>query len=132
MPMMSGLLVLIILLPIIPGYVKPVLPEIFEILCRLASWKSNQAKLSDEHLNHLQIGLYFLFQRLYGMFPCSTFNFLKVTYSKKDNLGIFKHTIKVRTPLIRYNKVLIITDYVSFPAHARDCKVSHTLGDCKS
>jgi tuberous sclerosis 1 len=96
--MMSGLLVLIILLPIIPGYVKPVLPDIFEILCRLASWKSNQAKLSDEHLNHLQIGLYFLFQRLYGMFPCSTFNFLKVTYSKKDNLGIFKHTIKVRVP----------------------------------
>jgi tuberous sclerosis 1 len=131
-PMMSGLLVLIILLPIIPGYVKPVLPEIFEILCRLASWKSNQAKLSDEHLNHLQIGLYFLFQRLYGMFPCSTFNFLKVTYSKKDNLGIFKHTIKVRTLLIGYHGVLIITDYVYFPAHARDCKVSHTLGDCKS
>ncbi|XP_059477895.1 hamartin isoform X2 [Neocloeon triangulifer] len=105
--MMSALLVLIILLPIIPGYVKPVLPDIFEILSRLASWKSNQAKLSDEHLNHLQIGLYFLFQRLYGMFPCSTFHFLKVHYCKKENLGIFKHTIKPMLETVRFHTLLV-------------------------
>ncbi|CAB3374516.1 Hypothetical predicted protein [Cloeon dipterum] len=107
LPMMSALLVLIILLPIIPGYVKPVLHDIFEILSRLASWKSNQAKLSEEYLNHLQIGLYFLFQRLYGMFPCSTYHFLKAHYCRPENLGIFKHTIKPMLETVRFHTMLI-------------------------
>ncbi|KAF4514250.1 UNVERIFIED_CONTAM: hypothetical protein B566_EDAN019542 [Ephemera danica] len=55
LPMMSALLVLIVLLPMIPGYLAPYLQDIFEIFCRVASWNTlNPAKLTDETLVHLQ------------------------------------------------------------------------------
>lgn len=67
------------------------------IYSRLASWNTNNPnKMSEGYLLHLQVGLYALFHRLYGMFPCNFLAYLRLEYSVRgENLAIFSHTIKV-------------------------------------
>ena len=44
---------------------------------------------------HLHIGVYVLFLRLYGMFPCTFLSFLRVHYAKKENLMVYHDVIAV-------------------------------------
>lgn len=46
---------------------------------------------------HMQVALYALFQRLYGMYPCNFVAYLRNQYRDKDLMPIFIHTIKVKT-----------------------------------
>lgn len=43
---------------------------------------------------HMQVALYALFLRLYGMFPCNFLAYLRSQYKDK-NRAVFIHTIKV-------------------------------------
>lgn len=43
---------------------------------------------------HMQVALYALFLRLYGMFPCNFLAYLRTQYKDK-NKPVFIHTIKV-------------------------------------
>lgn len=43
----------------------------------------------------MQVALYALFQRLYGMYPCNFVAFLRNQYKEKNVMPIFTHTVKV-------------------------------------
>ena len=49
------------------------------------------------HLVHLHAGVYSLFHRLYGMFPCNFISYLRLHYSMKENLDTFQEIVKVST-----------------------------------
>ncbi|XP_075228593.1 tuberous sclerosis 1 protein hamartin isoform X1 [Lycorma delicatula] len=106
---MSALLVVIVLLPMIAGFVAPLLQEIFEVFSRLASWNTNNPnKMSEGYLLHLQVGLYALFHRLYGMFPCNFLAYLRHEYSiRGDNLTVFSHTIKPMLETVKMHPLLV-------------------------
>lgn len=106
-PLMSALLCVITLLPIIPSLVPSFLNELFEVFGHLASWNLQISNnFSESRLIHLQIGLYMLFHRLYGMFPNSFINYLR-TFLSKDNGAIFQHTIKPLLETVRMHPMLV-------------------------
>ncbi|XP_066991586.2 hamartin isoform X2 [Anabrus simplex] len=106
--LMSALLVIIVLLPMIPTLIGPFLQDIFEIFSRLAAWNTNNpTKLPEEHLLHLQISLYVLFHRLYGMYPCNFLSFLRHEYGQREHLVIFSHTIKPMLETVRMHPLLV-------------------------
>lgn len=47
------------------------------------------------YLVHLHAGVYSLFHRLYGMFPCNFISYLRLHYSMKENLDTFQEVVKV-------------------------------------
>lgn len=49
----------------------------------------------DIFLLHLQVALYGLFHRLYGMIPYTFLTYLRHHYSKKDNAAAYEESIKV-------------------------------------
>lgn len=62
---------------------------------RLAAWNSNvPGKLGEDQMIHLQVALYALFLRLYGMYPCNFLCYLKSHFRDRNN-PVFCHTIKV-------------------------------------
>lgn len=71
----------------------------FFIFSRLASWNCNPGKFVEDQIIHMQVALYALFLRLYGMYPCNFIGFLKTKYKEK-NEPVFDHTIKVNNILL--------------------------------
>ncbi|CAH1170194.1 unnamed protein product [Phaedon cochleariae] len=103
LPLISALLVLIVLLPMIPSAMGSYLKEIFEIFSRLASWNCNPV---EDQLIHLQVALYALFLRLYGMYPCNFLGYLRNQYREK-NTPVFVHTIKPMLDTVRMHPSLV-------------------------
>lgn len=58
----------------------------------MASFSGHVAEIS---LVHLHTGVYALFHRLYGMYPCNFVSFLRSHYSVKENLETFEEVVKV-------------------------------------
>ncbi len=66
--------------------------------CVLIGWLSSPAgHVPVVHLVHLHAGVYSLFHRLYGMFPCNFISYLRLHYSMKENLDTFQEVVKVST-----------------------------------
>lgn len=107
--LISALLSIIALLPIVPSSMGPFLPELFDVFSHLAAWNSsdNINRLNDEQLIHLQIGFYFLFHRLYGMYPCNFIDYIRQTYLIKERASIFQHTIKPLLETVKVHPLLI-------------------------
>jgi tuberous sclerosis protein 1 len=74
---------------------------------RLASWNCNPGRLVEEQMIHMQVALYALFLRLYGMFPCNFLAYLRTQYKDK-NRAVFIHTIKVKFKSIKIYFALMI------------------------
>ncbi|XP_071443239.1 hamartin isoform X2 [Hetaerina americana] len=126
LPLMSALLVIIVLLPMIPALIGPYLPDIFDVFSRLAAWNTNNPnKLPEEHLLHLQLGLYSLFHRLYGMYPCNFLSYLRLEYGIRENLGIFSHTIKPMIDTVRMHPQLVTASKDAETATSRWKKMEH-------
>lgn len=127
-PEMSALLCIITLLAKIPYLMKNHLDELFAVFSHLASWNNHRTAQgssaaataastttfkapSADQLEHLQIGLYIYFQRLYGMFPCNFMEYLKRVYttnsSTPDKGAIFTHTILPLFETVRMHPKLI-------------------------
>lgn len=107
-PLMSALLCIIVLLPIIPSLMSSFFQDLFEAFSHLASWNCmNPSKLSHDLLVHLQIGLYTLFHRLYGMYPCNFIAFLRLEYVNKENAAVFTHTIKPLLESVKMHPLLV-------------------------
>lgn len=105
---MSALLCIIVLLPIIPSLMSAFFQDLFEAFSHLASWNCmNPSKLSHDLLVHLQIGLYTLFHRLYGMYPCNFIAFLRLEYINKENAAVFTHTIKPLLESVKMHPLLV-------------------------
>lgn len=106
--LVNALLVLTALIPIIPNLEPSILNDIFESFSRLAAWNySNQPKQPEVYVLHLQIALYALFHRLYGMYPCNFLSYLRQHYAIRENLPIFSHTIKPMVETVRMHPLLV-------------------------
>lgn len=106
--LVNALLVLTALLPIIPNLESFILNDVFESFSRLAAWNySNQPKQPEVYVLHLQIALYALFHRLYGMYPCNFLSYLRQHYAARENLAIFSHTVKPMVETVRMHPLLV-------------------------
>ncbi|KAM6986129.1 TSC complex subunit 1b [Aplochiton taeniatus] len=106
--LITGVLVLITLLPMIPQAGKQHLWEFFDIFGRLASWNlKNPGNVSEVYLIHLHASVYSLFHRLYGMYPCNFVSYLRSHYSMKENMETFEEVVKPMLEHVRIHPELI-------------------------
>ncbi|KAK5642961.1 hypothetical protein RI129_009128 [Pyrocoelia pectoralis] len=106
--LLSALLALVVLLPTVPSRMGQYLQEVFEIFSRLAAWNcSNPEKLVEEQMIHMQVALYALFQRLYGMYPCNFLAYLRNQYRSKEQMPIFVHTVKPMLDTVKMHPLLV-------------------------
>ncbi|CAL8317848.1 unnamed protein product [Lota lota] len=106
--LITGVLVLITLLPMIPQAGKQHLGEFFDIFGRLASWnQKNPGHVSEVYMIHLHAGVYSLFHRLYGMYPCNFVSYLRAHYSMKENMETFEEVVKPMLEHVRVHPELV-------------------------
>lgn len=111
--LMTGVMVITILLPAIPSLVGKHLPDIFDIFGHLVNFNirkpssTKEGNAPDIFLLHLQVALYGLFHRLYGMFPYTFLTYLRHHYSKKDNAAAYEESIKPMLERVRLHPHLI-------------------------
>ncbi|KAM9394526.1 TSC complex subunit 1a isoform 2-T3 [Pholidichthys leucotaenia] len=106
--LITGVLVLITLLPMIPQAAKQHIYDFFDVFGRLASWSyRNPGQVPVVQLVHLHAAVYSLFHRLYGMFPCNFVSYLRLHYSMKENLDTFQEVIKPMLDQVRVHPELI-------------------------
>lgn len=106
--LLSTLLALVVMLPIVPSRMGQYLQDVFEIFSRLAAWNcSNPEKLVEEQMIHMQVALYALFQRLYGMYPCNFLAYLRNQYRSKEQMPIFVHTVKPMLDTVKMHPLLV-------------------------
>ncbi|XP_058630705.1 TSC complex subunit 1a isoform X2 [Onychostoma macrolepis] len=106
--LITGVLVLIALLPMIPQTSKQLLCEYFDIFGRLAAW--NRRHPGHPHgvfAVHLHASIYSLFHRLYGMYPCNFISYLRAHYSMKENVDTFEEVVKPMLEYVRIHPELI-------------------------
>uniref|UniRef100_A0A0A9Z668 Hamartin n=4 Tax=Lygus hesperus TaxID=30085 RepID=A0A0A9Z668_LYGHE len=131
--LMSALLIMIILLPTIAGLMGPYLQDLFDVFSHLASWNTNNPnKVPENQLLHLQVGLYALFNRLYGMYPCNFLNYLRSQYSIKENHLVFAHTIKPMLDTVRIHPFLVTASKESevSPARWKKMEANDVIMEC--
>uniref|UniRef100_A0AAZ3PGP6 TSC complex subunit 1b n=1 Tax=Oncorhynchus tshawytscha TaxID=74940 RepID=A0AAZ3PGP6_ONCTS len=106
--LITGVLVLITLLPMIPHAGKQHLYEFFDIFGRLASWNlKNPGHISEVYLIHLHASIYSLFHRLYGMYPCNFVSYLRSHYNMKENVDTFEEVVKPMLEHVRIHPELV-------------------------
>uniref|UniRef100_A0A3P9MJJ3 TSC complex subunit 1a n=1 Tax=Oryzias latipes TaxID=8090 RepID=A0A3P9MJJ3_ORYLA len=106
--LITGVLVLITLLPMIPQAGKQHIYDFFDVFGRLASWSyKNIGHVPAVQLVHLHAGVYSLFHRLYGMFPCNFIYYLRLHYSMKENLDTFQEVVKPMLEHVRVHPELV-------------------------
>merc|ERR1719495_138661 len=102
------LLVLTALLPAVSTKLGSQLPDMFEVFGRLASLSSREGG-STLASTHLTVGLYALFHRLYGMFPCNFLSWLRNQYPEQNSStgGVFSTTIAPLLASVRLHPLLV-------------------------
>ncbi|KAK3524150.1 hypothetical protein QTP70_018225, partial [Hemibagrus guttatus] len=106
--LITGVLVLVTLLPMIPQAGKQHLYEFFDVFGRLAAWNlRNPGHVSEVFLIHLHASVYSLFHRLYGMYPCNFISYLRSHYSMKENMDTFEEVIKPMLEHVRIHPELV-------------------------
>ncbi|KAL7854040.1 hypothetical protein AOLI_G00208840 [Acnodon oligacanthus] len=106
--LITGVLVLVTLLPMIPQAGKQHLYEFFDIFGRLAAWNlRNPGHVSEVYLIHLHASVYSLFHRLYGMYPCNFISYLRSHYSMKENMDTFEEVVKPMLEHVRMHPELV-------------------------
>lgn len=109
-PLINAVLCIIDLLPVIPLVMGSFVSDLFEIFNYLATFDRNTSvNLPEDQLIHLQFGLYELFNRLYGMYPCNFVTFLKREY-RGDKQAVFQHTIKPLLDTVKIHPRLVSSD----------------------
>uniref|UniRef100_A0AAQ4RU40 TSC complex subunit 1a n=1 Tax=Gasterosteus aculeatus aculeatus TaxID=481459 RepID=A0AAQ4RU40_GASAC len=131
--LITGVLVLITLLPMMPQAGKQHIYDFFDVFGRLVSWShKNPGHVPVEHLVHLHAGVYSLFHRLYGMFPCNFISYLRLHYSMKENLESFQEVVKPMLEHVRVHPELITgtQDYELDPSRWRCYEVHDIVIEC--
>uniref|UniRef100_A0A672KS63 Hamartin-like n=1 Tax=Sinocyclocheilus grahami TaxID=75366 RepID=A0A672KS63_SINGR len=106
--LITGVLVLIALLPMIPQTSKPLLCDYFDIFGRLAAWNQRHpGHAQGVFAVHLHASVYSLFHRLYGMYPCNLVSYLRAHYSMKENVDTFEEVVKPMLEYVRIHPELI-------------------------
>ncbi|XP_062272844.1 TSC complex subunit 1a isoform X2 [Scomber scombrus] len=131
--LITGVLVLITLLPMIPQAGKQHIYDFFDVFGRLASWSlKNPGHVPVVHLVHLQASVYSLFHRLYGMFPCNFISYLRLHYSMKENLDTFQEVVKPMLEHVRVHPELVsgTQDYELDPSRWKCYEVHDIVIEC--
>ncbi|KAK3088192.1 hypothetical protein FSP39_015981 [Pinctada imbricata] len=106
--LMTGVMVLTILLPSLPVHMGSHLQEMFDIFSYAVAFSVKKpGNVPEVFLIHLQVALYALFHRLYGMFPYNFLIFLRHFYSKKENFSSYQEFIKPMLERVRLHPHLI-------------------------
>ncbi|XP_041956465.1 TSC complex subunit 1a [Alosa sapidissima] len=106
--LITGVLVVTTLLPMIPQPSRHLLDELFDVFGRLARWTHRSSGSSPSVLSiHLHAGIYSLFHRLYGMYPCNFVSYLRVHYSMKENVDTFEEVVKPMLEHVRIHPELV-------------------------
>ncbi|CAL8343760.1 unnamed protein product [Lota lota] len=106
--LVTGVLVLVALLPMIPQAGKRHIYDFFDVFGRLASWgHKNPSAVHGAYLVHLHASVYSLFHRLYGMFPCNFISYLRLHYAMKENLDVFHNIVKPMLEHVRVHPELV-------------------------
>ncbi|GAA6099496.1 TSC complex subunit 1b isoform X2 [Tachysurus ichikawai] len=106
--LITGVLVLVTLLPMIPQAGKQHLYEFFDVFGRLAAWNlRNPGHVSEVFLIHLHASVYSLFHRLYGMYPCNFISYLRSHCSMKENMDTFEEVVKPMLEHVRIHPELV-------------------------
>ncbi|XP_052092661.1 hamartin-like isoform X3 [Mytilus californianus] len=126
--LMTGVMSLTVLLPSIPTYLGHQLSTIFEVFSHLMTFshkkpgspsaRGTAGNVPDVYLLHLQVALYSLFHRLYGMFPYTFLAYLRTYYGKKDNIAVYEECVKPMLERVRLHPGLITGN--------RDAEVSNS------
>ncbi|XP_040010587.1 TSC complex subunit 1a isoform X2 [Xiphias gladius] len=131
--LITAVLVLITLLPMIPQAGKQHIYDFFDVFGRLASWSyRNPGHVPLVNLVHLHAGVYSLFHRLYGMFPCNFISYLRLHYSMKENLDTFQEIVKPMLEHVRVHPELVTgtQDYELDPSRWRCYEVHDIVIEC--
>nr|XP_057920244.1 TSC complex subunit 1b [Doryrhamphus excisus] len=131
--LITGVLVLITLLPMIPQAGKQHLWEYFDIFGRLASWNlRNPGHISEVYLIHLHASVYSLFHRLYGMYPCNFVSYLRSHYSMKENMETFEEVVKPMLEHVRIHPELVTgtKDYELDPTRWKKYEIHDIVIEC--
>ncbi|XP_069379266.1 TSC complex subunit 1a isoform X2 [Paralichthys olivaceus] len=131
--LITAVLVLITLLPMIPQAGKQHIYDFFDVFGRLASWSyRNPGHVPAVHLVHLHAGVYSLFHRLYGMFPCNFISYLRLHYSMKENLDTFQEIVKPMLEHVRVHPELVTgtQDYELDPSRWKCYEVHDIVIEC--
>nr|XP_061836860.1 hamartin-like [Nerophis lumbriciformis] len=131
--LITGVLVLITLLPMIPQAGKQHLWEYFDIFGRLASWNlKNPGHISEVYLIHLHASVYSLFHRLYGMYPCNFVSYLRSHYSMKENVETFEEVVKPMLEHVRIHPELVTgtKDYELDPTRWKKYEIHDIVIEC--
>lgn len=131
--LITGVLVLITLLPMIPQAGKQHLWEYFDIFGRLASWNlKNPGHVSEVYLIHLHASVYSLFHRLYGMYPCNFVSYLRSHYSMKENMETFEEVVKPMLEHVRIHPELVTgtKDYEVDPIRWKKYEIHDIVIEC--
>ncbi|XP_019873494.1 hamartin isoform X2 [Aethina tumida] len=107
LPLISALLLVIVLLPAFPTKMAHYLQDLFEIFSRLAAWNCSPGKFEEDQMIHMQVALFALFLRLYGMYPCNFLHYLRLNHSREKNNPVFVHTIKPMLSSVKMNPTLV-------------------------
>ncbi|KAM9446093.1 TSC complex subunit 1a isoform 2-T2 [Clarias gariepinus] len=106
--LITGVLVLVILLPMIQQTSKQLLFEFFDIFGRLAAWNQrNPGHAQGAYAVHLHASVYSFFHRLYGMYPCNFVSYLRAHYSMKENVDTFEEVVKPMLEHVRIHPELV-------------------------
>ncbi|KAL4219214.1 hamartin [Mactra antiquata] len=105
----TSVTIVTILLPSVPTLVGNYLPDLFEIFNRLASYsiKKPAGNTPDIFHLHLQIAVYGLFHRLYGMFPYNLLSYFRQYFHKKEHTQVFEEVIKHMLERVRLHPKLV-------------------------
>ncbi|XP_047236661.1 TSC complex subunit 1a isoform X2 [Girardinichthys multiradiatus] len=131
--LITGVLVLITLLPMIPQAGKQHIYDFFDVFGRLVSWSyKNPGHVAPVYLVHLHAGVYSLFHRLYGMFPCNFISYLRLHYSMEENLDTFQEVVKPMLEHVRIHPELVTgtQDYELDPSRWRCYEVHDIIIEC--
>ncbi|KAM6954522.1 TSC complex subunit 1a [Aplochiton taeniatus] len=131
--LITGVLVLITLLPIIPQAGRQHIYDFFDIFGRLASWSlRNPGHTHAVYLIHLHASVYSLFHRLYGMYPCNFISYLRSHYSMKENLDTFQEVVKPMLEHVRVHPELVTgtQDYELDPSRWKRFEIHDIVIEC--
>uniref|UniRef100_A0A3P8ZU77 TSC complex subunit 1a n=1 Tax=Esox lucius TaxID=8010 RepID=A0A3P8ZU77_ESOLU len=131
--LITGVLVLITLLPMIPQAGKQHIWDFFDIFGRLASWSlKNPGHVPGVYLVHLHASVYSLFHRLYGMYPCNFVSYLRSHYSMKENVDTFEEVVKPMLEHVRIHPELVTgtKDYELDPSRWKRFEIHDIVIEC--
>ncbi|CAL1530547.1 unnamed protein product, partial [Lymnaea stagnalis] len=106
---MTSLMIVVILLPSVPVSMGPYLPTIFEIFGRLTLFCCKKpAIVSEAYILHIQVGLNSLFNRLYGMYPCTFVAFLNKFYCLREHSHAYEELVLPMLERVRLHPRLVM------------------------